>query len=60
MKISRSEKCKILIGKTIFSITIVTNSQQSKQLKDSKTGWLAYPILINKEAEFSRKNFKFI
>ena len=29
-----------------------------KQLKDSKTGWLAYPILINKEAEFSRKEFQ--
>jgi CDP-6-deoxy-D-xylo-4-hexulose-3-dehydrase len=29
-----------------------------KQLKDSKTGWLAYPILINKKAEFSRKEFQ--
>jgi CDP-6-deoxy-D-xylo-4-hexulose-3-dehydrase len=29
-----------------------------KQLKDSKTGWLAYPILINKEAKFSRKEFQ--
>ena len=29
-----------------------------KQLEGSKTGWLAYPILISKEAKFSRKEFQ--
>ena len=29
-----------------------------KQLEGSKTGWLAYPILISEEAEFSRKEFQ--
>ena len=29
-----------------------------KQLKNSKTGWLAYPILINSSANFSRKEFQ--
>jgi CDP-4-dehydro-6-deoxyglucose reductase, E1 len=29
-----------------------------KQAKNIKTGWLAYPILINKEANFKRKDFQ--
>jgi len=34
----------------IFSIPV--------QAKNIKTGWLAYPILINKEANFKRKDFQ--
>ena len=29
-----------------------------EQAKNVKTGWLAYPILINKEANFKRKDFQ--
>ncbi len=29
-----------------------------QQAKNIKTGWLAYPILINKEANFKRKDFQ--
>ena len=29
-----------------------------KQTKNTKTGWLAYPILINKNAKFKRKDFQ--
>ena len=29
-----------------------------KQTKNTKTGWLAYPILINKNAKFKRKEFQ--
>ena len=29
-----------------------------EQTKNTKTGWLAYPILINKEANFKRKDFQ--
>ena len=29
-----------------------------KQIENSKTGWLAYPILINSSAKFSRKEFQ--
>jgi CDP-6-deoxy-D-xylo-4-hexulose-3-dehydrase len=29
-----------------------------QQTKNTKTGWLAYPILINKNAEFKRKDFQ--
>ena len=50
-------KKKTLIFRMIFSKydQIFSIPEQAKNVK---TGWLAYPILINKEANFKRKDFQ--